>query len=68
MPKKHEYVVPDQQVKDFQTAYDGLMEGKDILDKMRIAGQPKADAEARNKAAIEANVRWCEAFGIKLDK
>lgn len=68
MPTKHEYIVPSEQVKDYQTAYDGLMQGKDMLEKMRKAGQAKPDAEARNKAALESLLRWCEAFKIEIKK
>jgi hypothetical protein len=67
MPKKIEYVVPPEAVKDFQHAYDGLMMSKDILDKMRESGDPKPDLEARNKAAIERIIRRAKAFKMKLE-
>jgi len=67
MPKKIEYEAPSQAVKDFQDAYDGLMMSKDILDKMRQAGEPKPDLEARNKAARERTIRWAQSFKMKLE-
>jgi len=67
MPKKIEYVVKPQAVKDFQASYDGLMMSKDILEKMRGAGDPKPDLEARNNAAIERVIRWGSSFKMKLE-
>lgn len=67
MARKTEYEAPPQAVKDFQTAYDGLMVSKDILDKMREAGDPKPDLEARNKAARERTIRWAKSFKMKLE-
>jgi hypothetical protein len=67
MPKKIEYQVAPEAVKDFQNAYDGLMMSKDILNKMREAGDPKPDLEARNKAARERTIRWATAFKMKLE-
>ena len=67
MAKKIEYEAPPEAVKDFQKAYDGLMMSKDILNKMREAGDPKPDLEARNKAARERTIRWANSFKMKLE-
>jgi len=67
MAKKVEYQAPSEIGQDFQKAYDGLLMSKDILDKMREAGEAKPDLEARNKASRERVLRWVKAFKIKIE-
>jgi len=61
-----EYVVPDNRKDVYQKAYDSGRKSLDILKKLRIAGMPKADAEARVEAAIEKVKRMANAFNVEL--
>jgi len=67
MAREIEYKAPTETGKDFQKAYDGLLMSKDMLDKMREAGEAKPDLEARNRAARERVLRWVKAFKIKIE-
>lgn len=66
MPRKMEYKVAPERVADFQEVYDGLLMSKDMLEKFRIAGEPRPEAEAKNNAAIERTLRWCKAWKIEI--
>lgn len=66
MARKVEYKVKPESVSDFQDIYDGLLMSKDMLEKFRIAGEPRAEAEAKNNAAIERILRWCKSFKIEI--
>jgi hypothetical protein len=66
MPRKVEYKVKPETVTDFQDIYDGLLMSKDMLEKFRIAGEARPDAEAKNNAAIERVLRWCKSFKIEI--
>jgi hypothetical protein len=61
-----EYKVKPETVSDFQDIYDGLLMSKDMLEKFRIAGEARPDAEAKNNAAIERVLRWCKSFKIEI--
>jgi hypothetical protein len=66
MSRKVEYKVKPETVSDFQDIYDGLLMSKDMLEKFRIAGEARPDAEAKNNAAIERVLRWCKSFKIEI--
>lgn len=66
MPRKVEYKVKPETVTDFQDIYDGLLTSKDMLEKFRISGEPRPEAEAKNNAAIERILRWCKAWKIEI--
>lgn len=66
MPRKIEYTARPESLQDWQAVYDGLLMSRDMLAKFREAGEPRADFEAKNEAAIERTLRWCVAFKIDL--
>jgi len=64
----YEYVLPEDQIKDAKEAWRSLQIGKDLLKKLRIAGQPNPEAEVRMRELEERLLRFADAFGIDLSE
>lgn len=60
------YVVPEERLENWQKSYDAGRRSLDILKKLRIAGMPNAEGEARVQAGIEKVQRMAEAFNVEL--
>jgi hypothetical protein len=61
-----EYEVPEAQKKELKQAYHNLQIAKDILAKLRTAGMPNAEAEARVAELEDRLLRFAAAFKIDL--
>jgi len=61
-----EYKLPEEQQKDLKRAYRNLQLAKDILAKLRTAGTPNPEAEARIRELEERLTRFAEAFKVDL--
>ena len=61
-----EYKLPEEQQKDLKRAYRNLQLAKDILAKLRTAGAPNPEAEARIRELEERLVRFAKAFKVDL--
>lgn len=61
------YVVPPQAVEDFNTAYAALQVAEDIDEKLRNAGRPDPEREAKTRQMRETLERTAAAFDIKLE-
>jgi len=66
MPNKWEYQLPDEQQEDLRRAYRNLQLAKDILLKLRTAGSPNPEAEARIRELEERLTRFAAAFKVDL--
>ena len=62
----YEYVLPEEQKKDMKEAWKSLQIGKDLLKKLRVAGQPNPEAEVRMRELEERLLRFADAFGVDL--
>jgi hypothetical protein len=60
------YEVPEEQVKDLRKGLHNLALAKDILVKLRTAGQPNAEAEARIRETEDRLLRFAAAFEIDI--
>jgi hypothetical protein len=60
-----EYVVPKEQIEDLRKGLHNMELAKDILVKLRTAGQPNAEAEAKTREIEDRLLRFAAAF--KLD-
>lgn len=63
MPK---YVMPEDQQENLREAMEGLDTAADILDKLRKAGVPEAEAEVKNKQLQKTLRRFAESFEVEL--
>jgi len=63
MPK---YVMPEDQQEALREAMEGLDTAADILDKLRKAGVPEAEAEVKNKQLQKTLRRFAESFEVDL--
>ena len=61
-----EYVVPPEQVEDLRKGLRNMQLAKDILVKLRTAGQPNAEAEARTREIEDRLLRFAAAFNIDI--
>jgi len=61
-----EYKLPEEQQKDLKRAYRNLQLAKDILAKLRTAGVPNPEAEARISELEERLTRFAAAFKVDL--
>ena len=68
MAKDIEYKVPDKVKDSWQKAYDAGRKSLDILKKLRIAGMPNAEAEARVEVGLEKVRRSADAFHVELEE
>lgn len=63
MPK---YVMPEDQQEGLREALSGLETAADILDKLRKAGVPEAEAEVKNKQLLKTLHRFADSFEVEL--
>jgi len=63
MPK---YVMPEDQQEALREAMEGLDTAADILDKLRKAGVPEAEAEVKNKQLQKTLRRFAESFDVDV--
>ena len=61
-----EYELPELQADDLRKGWYNLQKAKDILVKLRTAGQPNAEAEARLREIEDRTQRFASAFGVDL--
>lgn len=66
MANKWEYELPEEQKADLKRAYVNIQLAKDILNKLRTAGAPNPEAEARIRELEERLVRFAAAFKVDL--
>lgn len=60
------YVMPEEQQKDLREAFEGLETAADILEKLRKAGVPEAEAEVKNKQLQRTLRRFADSFEVDL--
>jgi len=61
-----EFEVPENQKKELRNAYKQLQIAKDILTKLRTAGMPNPEAEARIAELEDRLMRFAAAFKVDL--
>ena len=61
-----EYELPENQVEDMKKGWHNLQLAEDILVKLRTAGQPNAEAEARLREIKDRTQRFAAAFKVDL--
>jgi len=66
MANKWKYELPDDQKADLREAYRRLQIAKDLLARLRTAGQPMPDAEARIRELENRLKRFAAAFEVPL--
>jgi len=60
------YKLPEEQVNDIREAIDRIETAEDILKRLRLAGEPNAEAEMRISQLKEKIHRFAKAFEVKL--
>ena len=68
MPKDISYKVPESRKGEWQTAYDAGRRSLDILKRLRQAGTPNAEGEARAEAMLEKLRRLAASFDVELEE
>jgi hypothetical protein len=60
------YVLPEEQIEDLRKGLHNMAIAKDILLKLRTAGQPNAEAEARTREIEDRLLRFAASFEIDI--
>jgi hypothetical protein len=63
---KVEYVLPEARTADFKRAYESGLRSLDILHKLRAAGMPNAEGEAKAERLLESVRRLAASFNVDL--